>query len=178
MSNLEKIQKGMRVLQILSKIALIFAVAGTVLPSIGAVLVAIDMLSAENQFFHFIFVTVGISKSQLAGVLTVSAVGLLFDSIITVFAYRYFTAELKEGTPFTNAGADRIKQLGFITVVLSLISACVTDGIYEKLALTEWNMHNDAGSITLGIILIAISFIVRYGAELEQRNNREIGNKD
>ena len=35
MSNLEKIQKGMRVLQILSKIILIFAVVGVVLTSIG-----------------------------------------------------------------------------------------------------------------------------------------------
>ena len=38
MSSLEKIQKGMRVFQILSKIVLVFAVVGVVLTSIAAVL--------------------------------------------------------------------------------------------------------------------------------------------
>lgn len=38
MSNLEKIQKGMRVLQILSKIILIFAIVGVALTSMGQLL--------------------------------------------------------------------------------------------------------------------------------------------
>ena len=117
MSNLEKIQKGMRVLQILSKIILIFAVVGVVLTSIGATLVATDVLNMENQFLHFLSVTAEISKGQLVGTLTAAAISLLFGGIITAFAYRYFTAELKEGTPFTNAGAERIKQLGIMEIV-------------------------------------------------------------
>ena len=59
MSNLEKIQKGMRVLQILSKIILIFAVVGVVLTSIGATLVATDVLNMENQFLHFLSILGG-----------------------------------------------------------------------------------------------------------------------
>lgn len=47
-------------------------------------------------------VTAEMSKEQIIGILTTSAVSLLFGGILTVFAYRYFTAELKEGTPFTN----------------------------------------------------------------------------
>lgn len=48
MSSLEKIQKGMRVFQILSKIVLIFAVVGVVLTSIAAVLVAADVLNCND----------------------------------------------------------------------------------------------------------------------------------
>ena len=59
MSNLEKIQKGMRVLQILSKIILVFACVGVVLTSIAAALVASDVLSTENQFLHFLSVMAG-----------------------------------------------------------------------------------------------------------------------
>jgi hypothetical protein len=154
MSNLEKIQKGMRVLQILSKIILIFAVVGVVLTSIGATLVATDVLNMENQFLHFLSVTAEISKGQLVGTLTAAAISLLFGGIITAFAYRYFTAELKEGTPFTNAGAERIKQLGIMEIVLSVISMGIMDGIYEKIGLTEWNRFDDAGGITIGICLI------------------------
>lgn len=64
MSNLDKIQKGMRVLQILSKIILIFAILGVTLTSIGAALVASDVLNTENQFLHFLSVTAEISKGS------------------------------------------------------------------------------------------------------------------
>ena len=169
MTNLEKIQKVMRVLQILSKIILIFAIVGVILASIGATLVASDVLNTENQFLHFISVTAEMSKAQIVGTLTAAAVSLLFGGIITAFVYRYFTAELKEGTPFTNAGADKIKQLGIIEIVLSVISMRIVDGIYEKIGLAEWNRFDDAGGITLGICLILLAMVVRYGAELEQK---------
>ena len=169
MSNLEKIQKGMRVLRILSKIVLIFTIVGVALVSIGATLVAADVANMENRFLHFISVAAEMSKGQIVGTLTTTAVSLLFGGIFTAFVYRYFTAELKEGTPFTNAGADRIKRLGIMQIVLSVISTRIIAGIYEKIGLTEWNRFDDAGSITFGIFLILLAMVVRYGAELEQK---------
>ena len=49
MSNLEKTQKGMKVFQILSKIMLVFACVGVALVSIGAVLVAADVLRLKMR---------------------------------------------------------------------------------------------------------------------------------
>ena len=167
MSNLEKVQKGMRVLQILSKMILIFTIVGVVLSSIGAVLVASDVLNMENQFLHFLSVTAEMSKGKIIGTLTAAAVSLLFGGIATALVYWYFTAELKEGTPFTNAGADRLRQIGIIEIVLSVVSMCVLEGIYEKNGLAEWNRFDDAGGITFGICLILLSMVIRYGAELE-----------
>ena len=169
MSNLEKIQKGMRVLQTLSKIILILAIVGTALTEIGAALVASDVLSPENRFLHFLPTVAEITNGQLIGTLLAVAASLLLSGIFTVFVYRYFTAELKEGTPFTNAGADRIKQLGIMQILLAVVSVAITDGIYEKINLSDWNRFDDAGSITLGICLILIAAVVRYGAELEHR---------
>ena len=169
MSNLEKIQKGMRVLQTLSKIILILAIVGTALTAIVAALVAADVLSLENRFLHFLSAVAEITKGQLIGTLLAAATSLLLSGIFTAFVYRYFTAELKEGTPFTNAGADRIKQLGIMQIVLAVVSATITDGIYDKINLSDWNRFDDAGSITLGIRLILIAMVVRYGAELEHR---------
>lgn len=169
MSNLEKIQKGMRVLQILSKIILILAVVGLVLTSVSAALVASDVLNRENQFLHFISATAEITKGQLVGTLTAAAISLLLGGIFTAFVYRYFTAELEDGTPFTNAGADRIKRLGIMQIVLAVLSAAITDGIYDGIGLSEWNRFDDAGGIGLGICLILIAMVVRYGTELEQR---------
>lgn len=169
MSNLEKTQKGMRVLQILSKIILIFAIVGVAFTSIGVTLVASDVLNTENQFLHFISDTVGMSKGQLVGTLIAADVSLLFSGIITSFVYRYFTAELKEGTPFTNAGADRIKQLGIMQIVLSVISTQIVDVIYEKIGLAEWNRFDGAGNMGIGIGLILLGVVILYGAELEQK---------
>ena len=169
MSNLEKIQKVMRVLQILSKIILILAIVGLVLTSVGAILVASDVLNTENQFLHFLSAAAEITKGQLVGTLLAAAASLLFGGIFTAFVYRYFTAELKEGTPFTSAGAARIKQLGIMQIVLAVVSAAITDGIYEKIGLSEWNRFDDAGGITLGICLILIAMVVCYGAELEHK---------
>ncbi len=168
MSNLEKIQKGMRVLQILSKIILVFAVVGTVLASIAAMLVAVGVLNMENQFLHFLSVSAEMNKGQLAGTLTAVAIALLLGGILTAFFYRYFTTELKEGTPFTNAGADGIKRLG-IKTVLYAISMYIIDGICEEIGLTEWHRFDDAGGIVFGIFLILLAVVVRYGAELEQK---------
>lgn len=172
MSNLEKVQKGMRVLQILSKIVFVFACVGVALTSVAVVLVASGVLNAENQFLHFLSVTAEMSKGQLVGTLTAADVSLLFGGIITMFVYRYFTAELKEGTPFTNAGANRVKQLGIIMIVLSAVSMFITDAVYEIMDLSGRNMFHDGGGITLGICLLLLAALVRYGAELEQRNNK------
>ncbi len=169
MSNLEKIQKGMRVFQIFSKIILTVAIVGAALTSIAIILVASNVLNMENQFLHFLSVTAEISRGQLIGTLTAADISLLFGGILTVLAYRYFTAELKEGTPFTNAGADRIKQLGIVTIVISLVSSFVMDGIYHVFHLAEeWDRYDDTDGIALGICLILLAVVVRYGAELEQ----------
>lgn len=172
MNSLEKIQKGMRVLQILSKIILVFVCVGVVLTSVAAILVATDVLNTENQFLIFLSVTAEISKEQLVGILTASDCSLLFGGVLTAFAYQYLTAELKEGTPFTNAGADRIKRLGIITIVLSVISMGIADTIYENINLSAWNRFDDAGGITFGICLILLAMVIRYGAELEQRGKK------
>lgn len=173
MNNLEKIQKTMRVLRMLCKILSIFACAGAVLASIAAILVAADVLNAGNQFLHFLSATAGIRKGQLVGVLTAAACSLLIDGMLAVFACRYFTAELKEGTPFTNTGADRIKSLGIMTIVLSIVSACITDGIYGIINLAGWDRFDGAAGVTLGICLLLLVAVARYGAELEHQNKEK-----
>lgn len=171
MSNLEKVQKAMRVLQILSKIVLVFACVGIVLTTITGFLVATDVLNMENLFLHFLSVTADIGKEQFVGTLISADISLVSGGVIAIFVYRYFTEELKEGTPFTSTGADRIKKLGIITIVLSVISGWITGGIYEKISLTEWNRFDNTGDIAFGICLILLSMVVRYGAELEYKNN-------
>lgn len=77
MSNLEKIQKGMRALQTLSKIIPILAIVGLVMTSVRAILVASDVLNTENQFLHFLPAAAEITKGQLIGTLLAAAAPVL-----------------------------------------------------------------------------------------------------
>ncbi len=165
---LEKIQKGMRAFQILFKIIMIFQYVGIALTSIAAMLVATDVLNNGNKFLNFVEVAAEINKEQIVGSLVATAIYLLFLCILSTFTYRYFTLELKEGTPFTNIGADKVKQLGIITIVISLISTWIIDIIYEMINISEGNRFDDAGGIVFGIFLILLSTVIRYGAELDQ----------
>lgn len=169
MSQLEKIQKGMNVLQILARILMVVAYVGAALALAGGILVAAGVLTPENQFLHFLSNSAGVSTKQLTGLLIAFAVSLLSSGILATCAGRYFAAEQREGTPFTNAGADRIKRLGILTIIVSLVSVCITDGIYEVIGLTDWNKFDDAGGILPGICLILLAMVFRYGAELEQK---------
>lgn len=61
-------------------------------------------------------------------------------------------------------------------IVLTVVSAAITNGIYDKINLSDWNRFDGAGfvpkreiSITLGFCLILIAMVVRYGAKLEHR---------
>ncbi len=171
MNHLDKIQKGMNVLQILSKILLIVAYMGAALTLAGGILVAAGVLNTENQFLHFISDIAGVTTDQLTGILIAAAVSMLSGGILATCAERYFAAEQKEGTPFTNAGADRVKRLGILTIIISLVSVCITEGIYEAIRLADWNKFDDAGGVLIGICLILLSAVFRYGAELEQKDH-------
>lgn len=171
MSNLKKIQKGMKVLKILSKVVLIILIVGTALSAIAAILVASGVLNAENQFLHFVSVPDELSKGQIVGALIASAVSLLVESILTAFVYRYFAAELKDGTPFTDTGADSLKRLGILAIVLSLATTFLMEGFYAVFHLTEdLHRYDNAGGVTFGICLLLLTAVVRYGAELEKKN--------
>ena len=165
---LEKIQKGMRAFQILFKIIMIFQYVGIALTSIAAMLVATDVLNNGNKFLNFVEVAAEINKEQIVGSLVATAIYLLFLCILSTFTYRYFTHYLKECTPITNILAHKVKQLGNITIVISLISTWIIDIIYEMINISEGNRFDDAGGIVFGIFLILLSTVIRYGAELEQ----------
>lgn len=48
---------------------------------------------------------------RIVGTMIASTSSLLLGGIITAFGYRYFKERLKDGTPFTNAGADRMVKI-------------------------------------------------------------------
>lgn len=169
MSTLEKIQKVMRVFMILTKIAMILAYVAVALLLAGAGSLAAGDLVDKVPLLGTFADTTGVDPSQAVWLLIATAVSALFGAVLLTLLYRYFRAEVADGTPFTITGAEKVKRLGISAIVLSFVSMCLTDAIYERIGLSAFNNFDNAGGITLGIGLILFSLILKYGAELEPK---------
>ena len=153
MNNLEKIQKTMKVFQTLTKIVMGFsfvAIAFTLV--VGSV-----SLMADRT----------IDNREIGIALLCESVVLVFGAIEAICVCRYFKLELSEGTPFTETGAKSITKLGILFIVVDVLSAAFSSAM-EKFAFISERMDN-GGGIGIGICLILLAMVVRYGAELEQR---------
>ena len=104
---------------------------------------------------------------ELGIALLCESVVLIFGAIEAICVCRYFKLELSEGTPFTETGAKSITKLGILFIVVDVLSAAFSSAM-EKFAFISERMDN-GGGIGIGICLILLAMVVRYGAELEQR---------
>lgn len=171
MKSLTTIQKTFRVFQILSKVFMIlsFVAAGLALLGVtcaqvwrnGGTVVGADfeaMLSLTNTA----------DLDQMIAELLSDTVYALTDGVLFLFAFLYFRLEQTDGTPFTQNGAKRIRNLGIKSIVLPIVAAIISAVIYGCFSLTRSADWNNAGFILLGIMLILVSLVFRYGAELEE----------
>ncbi len=175
MKNLEKIQKAMNVCKTLTLIAAIFTFICALFTFAGSMTLFFTsgfegLNNLLNRLPDPIALAANINPMQLRGFLLSFALCCSLDGVLFIYAYRYFKAELGEGTPFTQAGADRIRVLGVQCIIISLVSAVVPSVIYASEELEGQIDFGNAGGIALGICLILLAMVVRYGAELEQKN--------
>lgn len=108
-----------------------------------------------------------IDNREIGIALLCESVVLIFGAIEAICVCRYFKLELSEGTPFTETGAKSITKLGILFIVVDILSAAFSSAM-EKFAFVSEGIDN-GGGIGIGICLILLAMVVRYGAELEQR---------
>ena len=83
------------------------------------------------------------------------------------------TGKQADGTPFTKRGAEQMKHLGLLFIILPPVAAILVGGLCGILGFQQ-NVVIDLSngtSLIIGILLILISLIIRYVADLEERNN-------
>lgn len=169
MNNLEKIQKTMKVFQTLTKIVLVFsfvAIAFTLVA--GSVSLMADKLPFGELLQRLLIeADRTIDNREIGIALLCESVVLIFGAIETICVCRYFKLELSKGTPFTETGAKSITKLGILFIVVDILSAAFSSAM-EKFAFVSEGIDN-GGGIGIGICLILLAMVVRYGAELEQR---------
>ena len=172
MRSLEKIQKLSKIGEVLSRIAFILWAAGF----LGCIAGIISLSLGSTAVLELTGGRYG--SSVMAGCAQFS--GRLFvcagRAVLAKFAENYFKNELNAGTPFTLAQAKEMLRLGVITLIIppactiaGSIAEEITAGLMniEKAAAMDIYFDNES-SFVLGIMLILISLLCRYGAELRE----------
>ena len=176
MKSLQTIQKTFRVFQTLTKVAMILTFVGAGLIFLGLICGIIlsstgSVISGGMETLYQL--TTSSSFYEMIGTLLVEMVLTLTDAILLTYAFRYFSAEQADGTPFTERGAEQMKHLGLLFIILPPVAAILVGGLCGILGFQQ-NVVIDLSngtSLIIGILLILISLIIRYGADLEERNN-------
>lgn len=175
MTALEKLQKIFHVFRVLAKAAMIlcFVAAGL---AVAALVCLLIWKNGTALYLDGRFVAVSGVAEVHAGIcaLLSAAVMTLTDGVLFLFAWQYLKAEEAAGTPFTVSGADTVKKLGIRIIVLPLVAVIISGVIYGCFGLTPDVDISSGGCVITGGVLILVSLIFRYGAELEEAGHEQI----
>ena len=166
MQNLMKVQKACHVFKVLVTIAMVvcFITAAAMISSFVS-LYAFDSSVLSQMITEEL---TDLSREEtLAGLLSMFFEALI-DAILLVIARSYLVFELSEKTPFTAKGADKMKKLGIICIVMPVVASMLSAAVYTYYGFESSSYETENTGIIIGIVLIVLSFVLRYGADLEQ----------
>lgn len=111
-----------------------------------------------------------LSSGTLYATMSVGLILCAGEAVLARFALHYFRSELADGTPFTLSGARALLRLGILTAAIPLGSVLLAELTQNLLAeflhdVTPLRL-DDASSVWLGLALIVMSLLCRYGADL------------
>ncbi|MDD6810449.1 MAG: hypothetical protein PUD93_01075 [Lachnospiraceae bacterium] len=178
---LKTIQVFSKIGKILSEIIFICSIVGAAGCALGIASLAVG----ETEVFQLGGVTIhGIietsAETSIGTRYTLMTVGLILcigEIFLAKIAENYFKHELATGTPFTFDGAKEMLRLGICavcipmgTMIVAEIAYTVMNHYYVDVA----DLHiDDYASVGLGIAFIVVSFICKYGAELQSNKKME-----
>ena len=166
MKTLETIQKVFNVFRIITIIASIICTVAAVLSGPGALCAAVQyhggtVLRIFGEPFD-LFADGTDLLQKYVYLLSVTFM-LIAEAILLKLTHSYLKSDRADGTPFTYNGAERLKKLGvrFIWIPIAVSDAVAA---WQGVDVTVANF----GGVVTGIVLILVSVIFRYGAELEK----------
>lgn len=176
MSTLKTIQTISEVAKILSIIVLVACIIGTVGCIIGAVGIACipaDMEVDGETIREIIERESDMTIDTIYASLISVAIMCLGEAIVARFALSYFKNELEAGTPFTFEGARELKKVGIVSIVAPIVAFIICTVITAVMDVILGDVDSvsfgNEFSITFGIMMIIMSVICKYGAELQKK---------
>ena len=169
-TQLQNIQKTFRVFYTLIRVAKVLCIVGASLCAVGAL--CITVASRGGQVFGLFGEPVNVfagtpDPNRMNAQLWAALIQLVAKAILLALAERYFKMEQAEGTPFTEQGADRLKQLGLCCIWISIVATVLAAVIAALQGAADAATIGNSAEVITGIVLILASMIFRYGAQLE-----------
>lgn len=155
--------------KILSRIFFILSAVGIV-----ALVIATVYLFATNfpdEKIEEILVKHGYSSSSVYLLIIVVAISLIGELFLSYKAEKYFSLTLEKGTPFTLEGAKNLLWLGIYCIIVPLLTNILTFLIFKFATSSIDNPGHSSGSITLGVMFIITSLLLKYGSEKKEDGN-------
>ena len=180
MKTLQTIQTLSKVGKILSKIVFVccivgfcFCVVGIVGVALGTPTLKLGGVTIDSLLQNEEGKTVGTLYAYMAA----GAIVCIGEGVLAKFAEKYFHRELEDGTPFTLDGAKDLLQLGVLSICLPVGAQAAAQIVYKILAKMMEGVEppdlEAAGSIAVGVLILILSLVCRYGAELNENKNTE-----
>lgn len=108
----------------------------------------------------------GLTEKEMIGNIFCVFIEAVIGSLLFGFSKVYLENELKDGTPFTERGAREFLRLGILVCAIPQ-GGNILISIITKI--TDINNTYDTGEdILFGLLLILMSFIFSYGAEIRK----------
>lgn len=175
--DLKTIQKIAKACKVISKIIWICCIVNIVSSLVGIIILAKGADEAIKiggvSLYGIISSETGMTRGTMYAAMAAGIITYIGSLIPAIYAERYFKNELKAGTPFTYSGAKELKSLAILTIVIPLASTVLAglaiSAIGSKLGTASDISPDNYLSLGLGIGLLIMSVIFRYGAGLEAR---------
>lgn len=180
--------KTLNAIQVLAKIGKVLSTIIYVCCIVGAVGCVVGMICipfADTGMLKIGGVTVygllansaGIELNSLYPMMAGAMIMCIGEGITAKFAERYFGHELKAGTPFTESGAKELMRLGILTICVplgALILAQIVGAVMAQFMGGGDLLDLRGGdSIGIGVTFIIASLLCKYGAELNEKGDRD-----
>lgn len=170
---LKTIQTLCKIGKILSKIAFVCSIVGTVGCAVGIAALSLGLtenITVGNLTIHsMIEKNAEMSVGTMYADMIVGGILCLGEVFLSRISANYFSHELKAGTPFTMAGAREMMRLGICTICIPVGTMIAADIAYETINHTfaaVADMHiDDYASVGLGVMFIVMSLLCKLGAQ-------------
>ena len=167
MESLDRIQKTVHIVKIIALVCMIAALVLSVVQLAVSTCMLVPSLAAKTQLVQWIEdADLGYTGSQAGGTFRTSGLSTLLNAVVLGFAWFCLKREEDEGTPFTTAGAGRLRSLGLLVSVAQLAIAAFSSSLGQKFQLLDVEGLSLPG-LLLGFFLVLGAMVLQYGAELE-----------
>ena len=164
MTNLQIVQKISKVLGIICRVFYILCMVGAIASLVGVVLTSVA----------FFFPSLVDRVEQDSGVRLFEVMGYCLSGLVVCIAgvivskaHRdYFLKEQEVGTPFTKEGALAFRTLGIMNIIVPVITMVIVAVISAIFKTRDVSFYASLGT---GVAMILLSYVLAYGAELEEK---------